>query len=109
MVLVHQQTVLILLSVTLLLLLLETALIFLPSVHKVNKTLKGSMESETNARTMAREIGALYTSLDRSYEKISHINRPVENPRLYARAGSEESRVGKECVSPCRSRGSQCH
>src|SRR3546814_7264654 len=54
MVLVHQQTVLILLSVTLLLLLLETALIFLPSVQKVNKTLKGSMESEKNARKMAR-------------------------------------------------------
>src|SRR3546814_14592480 len=44
------------------------------------------MESEKNARKMAREIGALYTSLERSYEKISHINRPVENPRLYARA-----------------------
>lgn len=84
--LTRQRLVFILLAISLLLILLETLLIFLPSARKVNKALERSMESEKSARTMAKEIGALYTSLERSYEKISHINLPVENPRLYAKA-----------------------
>ncbi|TCS90157.1 PAS domain-containing protein [Anseongella ginsenosidimutans] len=81
-----KRAVFILLGVSLLLIFLETVFVFLPSAREVNKTLGKSMASEKNARKMAKEIGALYSSLERSYEKISHINVPVDNPKLYAKA-----------------------
>jgi two-component system sensor histidine kinase DegS len=35
---------------------------------------------------LSKEIGALYASLEKSYEQISMVNQPAENPRLYAKA-----------------------
>lgn len=65
--------------------LLVTLVIFLPVTRRVNEAFRKLTESEKSARIMTKEIGALYTSLERSYEKISHINVPVENPKLYAK------------------------
>ncbi|HYH56723.1 MAG TPA: type IV pili methyl-accepting chemotaxis transducer N-terminal domain-containing protein, partial [Anseongella sp.] len=81
-----KRTEYILLGISLFIILLEILFIFLPTTRQINNTLRKLIESEKSAQKMAKEIGALYTSLENSYEKISHINLPVENPRLYARA-----------------------
>jgi two-component system, NarL family, sensor histidine kinase DegS len=64
----------------------EIFFIFRPTTIHVNKTISKLIDSEKNAKKLSKEIGALYASLEKSYEQISHINEPVENPRLYAKA-----------------------
>lgn len=57
-----------------------------PTAKQVNKTINQLISSEQNAKQLTKEIGALYGSLEKSYEQLSQVNEPVENPRLYARA-----------------------
>src|SRR3546814_17759483 len=57
-------------------------------------------EPQPAERAMLREGQILYTYLHLAPD-------PEQNRDLMAR--SEERRVGKECVSTCRSRGSACH
>jgi signal transduction histidine kinase len=66
--------------------LLEIMFVFRPTTIQVNKTVNQLITSEKNAKQLSKEIGALYTSLEKSYEQISNINLPVENPRLFAKA-----------------------
>lgn len=80
-----RKTEYILLGIALLIILLEIRFIFLPTTRQVSRTLLKLIRSEKNAQKMAKEIGALYTSLEDSYQKISHINLPVGNPRLFAK------------------------
>ena len=75
-----------LLAVSILVILLEIFFIFRPTTIHVNKTISKLIDSEKNAKKLSKEIGALYASLEKSYEQISHINEPVENPKLFAKA-----------------------
>ena len=75
-----------LLGVSIVVILLEIFFIFRPTTVHVNKTISKLIDSEKNAKKLSKEIGALYASLEKSYEQISHINEPVENPKLYAKA-----------------------
>jgi len=74
-----------LLGTSLVIILFEIIFIFRPTAKSVNITLRKLIESERNAQKMTKEIGALYASLEKSYEKLSSINLPVENPRLFAK------------------------
>ena len=63
----------------------EVLFIFRPTAIQVSRTVNKLRASEKNSRKLLKEIGALYASLERSYEQLSAINEPVENPRLYAK------------------------
>lgn len=75
-----------LLIVSLMVITAEVLFIFRPTAIQVTKTVKKLRTSEKNAKKLLNEIGALYASLERSYEQLSVINQPIENPRLYAKA-----------------------
>jgi hypothetical protein len=75
-----------LLALSIVVILLEIAFIFRPTTIRINKTFSKLIDSEKNAKKLSKEIGALYASLEKSYEQISHINEPVENPKLFAKA-----------------------
>lgn len=81
-----KRTEYILLAVSLSIIILEIFLIFIPTTRKVNDTLLKLIRSESDAQQMSREIGALYASLEESYERISGITLPVALPRLIAKA-----------------------
>lgn len=76
----------ILLGISIVVILLEMMFVFRPTAIQVNKTVNQLVDSEKNARKLSKEIGALYTSLEKSYEQLSQVNEPVETPRLYAKA-----------------------
>ncbi len=76
----------ILMLISIVVILLEIIFVFRPTTIQVNKTVNQLITSEKNAKQLSKEIGALYTSLEKSYEQISNINLPVENPRLFAKA-----------------------
>jgi signal transduction histidine kinase len=65
---------------------LEIIFVFRPTTLRVSETITQLMSSEKNAKKLSMEIGALYASLEKSYEDLSIVNQPVENPRLYAKA-----------------------
>jgi signal transduction histidine kinase len=76
----------ILLGITLLVIVAEIAFIFRPTAIAVSQTVSKLIASEDNAHKLAKEIGALYTSLERSYEQIAIVNKPLDNPVLFAKA-----------------------
>lgn len=76
----------ILISISIGIILLEIFFIFRPTTIQVNKTVNELIASEQNAKQLTKEIGALYGSLEKSYEQLSQVNQPAENPRLYAKA-----------------------
>lgn len=73
-------------AVLLLVIALEVVFIFRPTTRQVNKTIARLIQSEKNARQLSKEIGALYASLEKTYEQMAIVNQPVENPRLIAKA-----------------------
>jgi signal transduction histidine kinase len=75
-----------LLALSIVVILLEIIFVFKPTTVQVNKTVNQLIASEKNAKKLSKEIGALYASLEKSYEQLSEVNEPVENPRLYAKA-----------------------
>lgn len=81
-----RQTEYALFGVALLIIILEVLLIFMPTTRRINQTLAKLIKSEQDAQQMSKEIGALYSSLEASYEKISAISIPVSSPTLVARA-----------------------
>ncbi len=64
----------------------EILFIFRPTAAQVNKTVNQLIKSERNAKQLTKEIGALYGSLEKSYEQLSQINQPIETPKLCAKA-----------------------
>ena len=74
------------LGVSLLVIGLELIFIFRPTSIQVNNTINKLVQSEKNARKLSREIGALYASLEKTYEQMAIVNQPVENPRMLAKA-----------------------
>lgn len=81
-----KRTEYMLLVVALLVILLEILLIFIPTTRRIRETLARLIKSERDAQQMSREIGALYSSLEASYERISAISIPVSSPQLVAKA-----------------------
>jgi two-component system, NarL family, sensor histidine kinase DegS len=75
-----------LLGLSIVVILLEIIFVFRPTTVQVNKTVNELIDSEKNAKKLSKEIGALYASLEKSYEQLSQVNEPVENPRVYAKA-----------------------
>src|SRR5205085_11971095 len=75
-----------LLGISILVIVLEILFVFRPTTIQVNRTVNKLIASEKNARKLSKEIGALYASLEKSYEQLSQVNEPVENPRVYAKA-----------------------
>lgn len=75
-----------LLGISITVIILEILFIFRPTTLQVNRAIRQLMLAEKNARKLSKEIGALYTSLEKSYERISVVNQPKQNPRLYAKA-----------------------
>ncbi len=75
-----------LLGLSILVILLEILFVFRPTAIQVNRTVNQLIDSEKNAKKLSKEIGALYASLENSYEQLSQVNEPVENPRLFAKA-----------------------
>jgi two-component system, NarL family, sensor histidine kinase DegS len=90
-----------LLLISILVIALEIIFVFRPTTAEVNKTVNQLMASEQNAKKLSKEIGALYASLEKSYEELSIVNQPVENPRLYAKAdqGGNVSFIGEAFTS----------
>lgn len=76
----------IVLAISLLVIALEVIFIFRPTTIQVNNTISKLVMSERNARKLSKEIGALYASLEKTYEQMAIVNQPVENPRLLAKA-----------------------
>ncbi|MEJ7646201.1 MAG: ATP-binding protein [Chryseolinea sp.] len=76
----------VLLAISLLVIALEIIFIFKPIATRINSTIEKLTSSEKNSRKMANEISSLYASLEKSYEQISQINQPIENPRIYAKS-----------------------
>ena len=76
----------ILLFISLFVIVMEVIFIFRPTARNIHDTVTQLMASEKNARKLSKEIGALYSSLEKSYEQVAMVNQPVENPRLLARA-----------------------
>jgi two-component system, NarL family, sensor histidine kinase DegS len=76
----------IVLAISLLVILLEVLFIFRPTTRQVSNTISELIASEKNARRLSGEIGALYSSLEKTYEQMAIVNQPVENPRLLAKA-----------------------
>lgn len=75
----------ILLGVSIIVIFLEIVFVFRPTTIQVNKTMNQLISSEKNAKKLSKEIGVLYASLEKSYEELSNVNLPPENPRLYAK------------------------
>jgi two-component system, NarL family, sensor histidine kinase DegS len=75
----------VLLIISIVVILLEIFFVFRPTTIQVNKTMNQLIASEKNAKKLSKEIGALYASLEKSYEDLSHVNVPTENPKLYAK------------------------
>lgn len=75
-----------LLAISLLVIGAEVLFIFRPTAIQVTRAVKKLRASEKNSRKLLKEIGALYASLEKSYEQLSVINQPIENPKLYAKA-----------------------
>ena len=76
----------IVLAIALFVILLEIIFIFRPTAWQVNLTVNKLIDSEKNAMKLSKEIGAVYASLEKSYEQISIVNQPTDNPRLYAKS-----------------------
>jgi two-component system, NarL family, sensor histidine kinase DegS len=75
----------VLLIISIIVILLEILFVFRPTTIQVNKTMNQLIASEKNAKKLSKEIGALYASLEKSYEDLSYVNLPPENPKLYAK------------------------
>ncbi len=75
-----------LLAISLLAILLELIFIFRPTTRQVNETVNKLFDSETNAKKLTKEVMALYSSLEKSYEQVSNINQPIDNPTLLAKS-----------------------
>ncbi|HEY3403174.1 MAG TPA: type IV pili methyl-accepting chemotaxis transducer N-terminal domain-containing protein [Ohtaekwangia sp.] len=75
----------VLLFLSIFVILLEIFFVFRPTTLQVNRTVNQLIASEKNAKKLSKEIGALYTSLEKSYEELSHVNVPIETPKIYAK------------------------
>lgn len=76
---------LVLLGISLLIILLELLFIFRPTARKIRTTIDELMRSEKLAKDMSHEIGALYSSLERSYQELAKVDVKEDQPTVYAK------------------------
>lgn len=76
----------VLIEISLLVIILEVIFVFRPTALQVNQTVDKLTDSEENAHKLSKEIGALYASLEKSYQQMAIVNQPVDNPKLFAKA-----------------------
>ncbi len=77
---------LILLGISLTIILFELLFIFRPTARHIKKTMGELIKSEKLAKEMAHEIGALYGSLENSYQELAAVNVVEEQPIVYGKA-----------------------
>ncbi|HEY5824974.1 MAG TPA: histidine kinase [Cyclobacteriaceae bacterium] len=75
-----------LLIISLLVIAIEIIFIFRPTAIHVNNAINKLVVSEKNSKRLTKEIRMVYASLEKSYEQISQINKPIDNPRIYAKS-----------------------
>lgn len=76
---------LILLGLSLSIILFELLFIFRPTARHIRKTIAELLHSEKLAKDMSKEIGALYSSLERSYQELAKVDVKEDLPRVYAK------------------------
>ncbi|MDW7691653.1 histidine kinase [Flammeovirgaceae bacterium SG7u.111] len=82
-------TELILLTISLLIILFEIIFIFKPTAKNVGSTIEELIRSEKTAKSMAREIGVLYNTLEESYQQLADTGGEPELPTLFMRTTRE--------------------
>ncbi len=75
----------VLLLISLAIIIFELLFIFRPIAHKISNTINELVRSENTAQGMAREIGILYSSLEKSYQELADVQVDVEQPAVYAK------------------------
>jgi two-component system sensor histidine kinase DegS len=73
-------------GISLLVIFLEMVFVFRPTAQQVSHAVDKLTDSEKNALKLSKEIGALYASLEKSYQQMAVVNQPIDNPRLFAKA-----------------------
>src|SRR3546814_17123697 len=61
------------------------------------------------ARLLAEHAGQTFRGIEETMRAVGRLRRDVTRGIYRSQARSEERRVGKECVSPCRYRWSPDH
>ncbi|MBX2842994.1 MAG: type IV pili methyl-accepting chemotaxis transducer N-terminal domain-containing protein [Flammeovirgaceae bacterium] len=69
-----KDTELILFGISLSIIIFEVFFIFLPTTRNLRKTFSDLIHSEKTASKMAREIGALYSTLETSYQELADVD-----------------------------------
>lgn len=80
---------LVLLGVSLLIILLELFFIFRPTAQQIRTTVSELTQSEQTARSMAREISVLYSSLENSYQELATVQTEEVPAQVYAKTNQE--------------------
>ncbi len=73
----------VLLLISLAIIIFELLFIFRPTARKISNTINELVKSENLARSMAREIGILYSSLEKSYQELADVQVEIEQPAVY--------------------------
>ncbi|WPP52870.1 sensor histidine kinase [Catalinimonas niigatensis] len=76
---------LILLGISLTIILFELLFIFRPTARKIRTTIDELMRSEKLARDMSYEMGALYSSLEKSYQELAKVDVKEDQPTVFAK------------------------
>jgi signal transduction histidine kinase len=72
-------------SIMMVMLIIIYAKVVKPTNRRVEHFITQLQHSEQNAKKLSKEIGAVYNSLENSYEELSQVNLPVESFKLYAK------------------------
>ncbi|WP_020533933.1 type IV pili methyl-accepting chemotaxis transducer N-terminal domain-containing protein [Flexithrix dorotheae] len=84
-VLLLKDTEIILFGISLLIIIFEVFFIFRPTTKNIRKTFSELVASEKMAQKMAREIGALYSTLEVSYQELADVDLEKEQAVLFAK------------------------
>ncbi|MEK6477154.1 ATP-binding protein [Catalinimonas sp. 4WD22] len=77
-----------LLGLSLSIIFFELFFIFRPTARRIKKTIGELLRSEKLAKDMSREIGALYSSLERSYQELAKVDVKEDLPKVFAKTKS---------------------
>lgn len=65
--------------------LFEIFFVFFPSVRSIQHTIRKLSESREKSKSMALELGALYSSLEQAYQDLLEVDVVVEDNTVYAK------------------------
>ena len=80
-----RQIEFVLLFISLAIIIFELLFIFRPIARKIGNTMEELVNSENLARSMAKEVGILYSSLEKSYQELADVQVETEQPAVYAK------------------------